>query len=248
MKQNKTVPIPQYFDRLSDADKKEYFELQKQISNPFCKNRRNRSLEAFKNVINLIHSYVVRNDEGDKDRSLVCGALWLDSGIAINTHQLSIISGRCKSSINGGFQALGYGTIPSGADCTNEILSHFPFMKKNFQEFRQWTIRQKMPGNYEPGTLSQMVAKQINEIGQNNNISDNSSEYDQITPPEDLYQTGSSELSLTDYVKQLIKKSDERKRLQQQQQQQSSIADDEFQFHNNLPEEPNIFDGFFSLS
>ena len=80
----------------------------------------------------------------DFKRSLVCGIVWLKNGIAINTHQLSILINKCKSSINGSFQSLGYGTIPTGCGTSNELITTFPFMRTNFAELRQWTMRMKV--------------------------------------------------------------------------------------------------------
>jgi hypothetical protein len=39
---------------------------------------------------------------------------------------------------------LGYGTIPSGADVSTEIINVFPFMKHEFGLLRHWTIRQRI--------------------------------------------------------------------------------------------------------
>jgi hypothetical protein len=91
-------------------------------------------------VLDSLRRYVL----DDNMRGLVCGILWLDRGIAINTHQLSIVTNKCKSSLNGSFQSLGYGTIPSGADVGPEIIKVFPFMKGQFGMLRQWTIRQRI--------------------------------------------------------------------------------------------------------
>jgi hypothetical protein len=94
--------------------------------------------DTFHDVLGQLKRYV-----GDSPtRGLVCGILWLDRGIAINTHHLSIVTNRCKSSINGSFQALGYGTVPSGADVAPEIERIFPFMTGQFALLRQWTVRQ----------------------------------------------------------------------------------------------------------
>jgi hypothetical protein len=88
-------------------------------------------------------------------RALVCGIIWLDNGFAINTHQLSLVSNRSKSSINASMQALGYGTVPSGADVAPQIEQAFPCLRGQSADLRQWTIRRKMDEMPPPGTLSQ---------------------------------------------------------------------------------------------
>jgi hypothetical protein len=135
---------PHFFERLSPSDQAGYESLRDRLCSPTCKNRRNKSNKTFQDVIETIRRYVIRGDDQDNDRGLVCGILWLDRGVAINTHQLSLVTNKCKSSINGSFQALGYGTIPSGADVPVEICKVFPFMNKHFALLRQWTIRQRL--------------------------------------------------------------------------------------------------------
>jgi hypothetical protein len=93
-------------------------------------------------MLDLIKAYAVRSDSDDLSRSLVCGIVWLSSGIAVNIQQLKLLSSKCKSSINGSFVQLGYLPIPSGADTAGELIQKFPFMKDQFSELRQWTIRQ----------------------------------------------------------------------------------------------------------
>jgi hypothetical protein len=131
---------PHFFDQLTPSEQSEYEALRRALASPSCKSRRNKSNETFQEVLDQLRRFV-----GDSTtRGLVCGIVWLDRRIAINTHQLSLVSNRCKSSINGSFQSLGYGTIPSGADVSPEIERIFPFMKGQFGLLRQWTIRQRI--------------------------------------------------------------------------------------------------------
>ena len=135
--------LPKYFDKLSYANQEEYKELRKKLDLPSCRNRRNRSLEVFEEILELVKDYVIRGDKDDSIRSLVCGIMWLSNGIAINTHQLALMISKCKSSINGCFKLLGYETIPTAADSASEIIRKYPFLKNNFAELRKWTIRKK---------------------------------------------------------------------------------------------------------
>jgi hypothetical protein len=141
---------PRFFEKLSAHDQAEYEALRGALWSPSCKNRRNKGNETFQEVLESLRRYVLRDDLDGNIRGLVCGILWLDRGIAINTHQLSIVTNKCKSSLNGSFQSLGYGTIPSGADVGPEIVKVFPFMKGQFALLRQWTIRQRIDDAQAP--------------------------------------------------------------------------------------------------
>ncbi|KAK8866480.1 hypothetical protein M9Y10_009444 [Tritrichomonas musculus] len=193
---------PQYFDLLPESDKKEYIELRNQLFDPKYKNRRNKSHEAFREVVQSIEKFVVKHDGNDWKRSLVCGIIWLDQSIAINTHQLRLLVDKCKSSINGSFQDLGYKTVPTGADSAKELITKFPFMRNNFSELRQWTIRQKSPSTtLLTDEIIEEIKKSEKEISKNttsieNNTFSNQNKtgsytlfydnQDEITPPPDL--------------------------------------------------------------
>lgn len=136
---------PIYWDKLSDAERKEYNEMKKAISSPACKTRRSKSVETFADVLETIKAYVMRGDEGDMIRGIVCGMYWSKDGdLAINTRQLRTLLNKCKSSINGSLQSLGYVSPHSTADTPSTIIGIFPFWKDNFRELRQWTIRRKL--------------------------------------------------------------------------------------------------------
>ncbi|OHT07400.1 hypothetical protein TRFO_24416 [Tritrichomonas foetus] len=141
---------PQYWDFLSAEDQNKYHHLKKQFTHPKYKNRRNKSNDVFKDIIKNIKRFVMRNDENDVIRSLVCGIIWIDDVIVINTHQLRILIDKCKSSINGSFQAIGYEAIPPASDSACELVSMYPFMKNNYGELRQWTSRQLIRESKNP--------------------------------------------------------------------------------------------------
>ncbi|OHT11771.1 hypothetical protein TRFO_18655 [Tritrichomonas foetus] len=155
------ISLPKYFERLSDEDKINYAKLKMAFAAPSCKNRRNKSTETFSEIITSLKAFVIRGDGADADRALVCGICWLDDAVAINTRQLRLLISKCKSSINGSFQLLGYGTVPSGSDSTTALIRYFPFMKDNFAELRQWTIRQKVTkSNPSPAQLVKLIQTQ----------------------------------------------------------------------------------------
>ena len=168
-------PEPQYWKTLSYKDQQEYAKLRKALSSPACKNRRNKSIATFAEIVDTIHNYVVQGDENDNKRALVCGITWIDDGVAINTHQLRLLISKCKSSINGSFQAMGYGTIPTASDSAGQLIQQFPFLKNNFPELRQWTVRKLITTSHSNLSLSEIVLKSSEEPKADQNTD--------ITPP-----------------------------------------------------------------
>jgi hypothetical protein len=129
----------QFYEKLTAEEQEGYEHLRESLTEPIYKGRRHQSTESFRQVLELLKNYV-----GDSTvRALVCGIIWLDHGLGINTHQLSRVCNRSKSSINGSMQALGYGTVPSGADVAPHFAQLFPSLKGDYGQLRQWTIRRR---------------------------------------------------------------------------------------------------------
>ena len=134
--------LPQYWELLGEADRREYLKIQSEFSSSNPENRKYKSTKIFRDFIDRLKGFVKQDNVFDKNRALVCGIYWFGNSIAINTRQLMVLISKCKSSINGSFQALGYGTIPPGTNSSFALIRLFPHLAKNFGELRQWTIRQ----------------------------------------------------------------------------------------------------------
>ena len=152
---------PAHYDILTDEDKAGYQELRKSLQSAFSLAPRSSKIsDSFESVVEQLRRYIICGDaSAELRRSLVCGIMWIDNVIAINTRQLCIIVGKCKSSVNSGLQAIGYTTIPTDANTATALTKAFPFMKSDFGEMRQWTFR-LMPAMhkdmtaYEPSNFS----------------------------------------------------------------------------------------------
>ncbi|OHT03885.1 hypothetical protein TRFO_28787 [Tritrichomonas foetus] len=150
---------PLYWDLLSKSDQSAYLTLQNAFNSSAMKRNRGHRLETFGDILDTIRDFSEHKDVDDWRRFLVCGVCWMDNAIAINTRQLRLLISRCKSSINGSLQKLGYITNPSHSKSWNALFAQIPLLKDNFAEIRQWTIRVKprisipnhsiMPNNFQ---------------------------------------------------------------------------------------------------
>ena len=50
---------PKYFEQLNENDKDEYQKLRVKLNSPAWKNRRNRSLETFQNIIDVVKNFAI---------------------------------------------------------------------------------------------------------------------------------------------------------------------------------------------
>lgn len=141
--------IDKFWACLNAFDKYQYNYLRLSLSNPSTKNMRNKRISSFKEAIDSIRAFSIRGQADDNLRCFICGIAWLPEGIAINTHQLKVTISKCKSSINGSLQKMGFTADLSRLDTTNAIVNYFPFLKDNNAELRKWSIR-KYPEGHQP--------------------------------------------------------------------------------------------------
>jgi hypothetical protein len=139
--------------QLSDADKFAYACLRSAISTNTLKSPRNRRVLTFTETLEAIKSYVLRSDRDSGLRALLCGLCWLPEGIAINTHQLRLLIPKCKSSINGSLQKLGYSMILGRSDSAEAMRNFFPLLRDNQAELRKWSLRKRAAPAFASGDL-----------------------------------------------------------------------------------------------
>jgi len=151
------LTAPQYWDFLCDLDKTQYIELKRDFTGSNVKRQRGGECETFDGVLDSIRAFAERDDENDWRRFLVCVVCWLDSAIAINTRQLRLLVSKCKSSINGSLQKMGYCTNTSHSESWRVLFPHIPLLKDQFCELRRWTIRYKGGGEAHPEALTIVV-------------------------------------------------------------------------------------------
>lgn len=141
---------PKFYNLLTDPDKAAYTRLRSALSSHVCRNRRGKRLETFAEMLAAIQTFCIRGEQDDWKRCLVCGVCWLSSGIAVNTRQLSLLIDKCKSSINGSLQKLGYSTIQSKNDSSTALTDFIPVLKNNFSELREWSVRMFVAATPQP--------------------------------------------------------------------------------------------------
>lgn len=133
---------PAHWQLLNQRDLEEYIIMRKAFNEEVGKSRKGERLESFMCRLTRIRKYIERGDVNDWKRSLVCGIVFLQNSIAINIQQLKNLIGKCKSSINGSLQQLGYTALPQGRDLSHEFICRIPYFQKDSSELKKWTIRE----------------------------------------------------------------------------------------------------------
>lgn len=133
------------FDLLSPTDQQLFLKLKNSIAPILIRGSKEKMQDNYTFILAQITKYVNAPNEDYWKRALVCGLVWLDQRLALNTRQLQIVINRCKSSINAGFQSIGFHNIATEPNDVSMLIKIFPFLKSNCTEARQWTIREFRP-------------------------------------------------------------------------------------------------------
>ncbi|OHT05304.1 hypothetical protein TRFO_27001 [Tritrichomonas foetus] len=155
--------FPKYWNLLSETDRYQYSIMRAEMSSPSNKNQRNKRIETFTDALDKIKKFAIREDNDDWKRCLVCGICWLPEGIAINTHQLRILIFKCKSSINGSLQKMGFNVNLGRTDAANAMVNSIPFLKDNSSELRQWTVRKKSINENDDEIIEEIIKEAVSE-------------------------------------------------------------------------------------
>jgi hypothetical protein len=122
-------------------DRKELLRLRavfhQQQKNPV----KDRRLVSFFNELQTVLEYTERSSSGFEERCIMAGVAFGGSFISVNTQQLKAFVGRCKSSINGSFQQLGFLALRTKAKARKCLLRCIPSMADQESLIRQWTVR-----------------------------------------------------------------------------------------------------------
>ncbi|OHT03036.1 hypothetical protein TRFO_29647 [Tritrichomonas foetus] len=190
--------LPKFFSLLCPLDQEQYEELQSYLSSKKCRNNRNKRVKKFSEMLSMIKDFCIRGETNDCDRCMVCGVCWLKNAIAINNRQLSLLIEKCKSSINGSLQRMGYIPLTTKSEIVNELYERIPILKGNFVELREWSLRYLSTQTPEPSVPEGMVftsppekcfqspQPNMNSIEWNSkmrNRSDMDSNFHQFSPP-----------------------------------------------------------------
>jgi hypothetical protein len=105
------------------------------------KSKKGERLDSFTDRLMKIRHFIEYRIDDDWKRSLVCGVFFLPNGLAMNIQQLRMLLGRCKSSINGSLQQLGYMAEPQSQGVNQEFVMRIPARSRDANELKKWTIR-----------------------------------------------------------------------------------------------------------
>ncbi|KAK8899011.1 hypothetical protein M9Y10_001307 [Tritrichomonas musculus] len=190
-------PHPVFWDRLTADDKAEFFRLRNQLHSYQKPTGKDPRVVTFRKELLSVLQFTERDEAHREERCILTGIAFAGPLICVNTRLLKSFLGRCKSSINGGFQQMGYVAIRTKGKARTCIVTVMRSLTSDPALLRQWTVRGASP-HAESCFVSSFNVSLLPEITQsdlnidNRSMSRSSSFF--IQKPEPLFQ-GSSILS-----------------------------------------------------
>ncbi|OHS94914.1 hypothetical protein TRFO_38933 [Tritrichomonas foetus] len=136
------APLPStYWNKLSSEDKIEFQKLRTNFHRSQKISSKDPRLVSFSNELHTILKFIEHDESGRENRTVLAGVAFAGPFICVNTRSLKSFLGRCKSSINGSFQQLGYVAIKTKSKARSCVLAILPTLINDQNILRQWTVR-----------------------------------------------------------------------------------------------------------
>jgi hypothetical protein len=139
------------FGILAVDDRTKYAAMAQQLRSEDLKYVRGQGSRAFHQILMTVLAFCHPGTPDDWRRYVACGICPLEHGLATNTRQLAALLGRSKSTINGGFGAIGFHSYPACGDDWQELGRKMH--SSDSVAMRSWTIRRPRvarEGNSDP--------------------------------------------------------------------------------------------------
>ena len=171
VKPDPSLPIA-YWNQLSQDDKDEFIRLRTSLqqSQKQSNTVKDSRLMAFSNEMKTILKFIEHDESGRQQRSILTGVAFAGPFICVNTRQLKNFLGRCKSSINGSLQQLGYIAVKTKSKARSCVLAVMPLLSNDVNLLRQWTVRGASEdalfcfvSNFQPNPMPIITSEDLNE-------------------------------------------------------------------------------------
>jgi len=141
-RRNQEISLPpSYWNALSQDDRTEFVRLRSHFLQGQKISSKDRRIVTFRKELIAVLKYIERSDSCVEERSVLVGVCFAGPFICVNTRQLKNFLGRCKSSINGSFQQMGYVALRTKAKARSCVLAVMPSLQNDTNILRQWTVR-----------------------------------------------------------------------------------------------------------
>jgi hypothetical protein len=134
-------PAPAFWNRLSSDDKSEFMRLRSQFHGGQQSSTKDSRVVSLRNELTQILQFLERDEANREPRSILAGIAFAGPYVCVNTRVLKSFLGRCKSSVNGGLQQMGYVAIKTSTTARRCIITVMRTLASDPTLLRQWSVR-----------------------------------------------------------------------------------------------------------
>jgi hypothetical protein len=156
------VPEP-FWQELSDEDQQAFLALYQSLRRECAITSKDRRAITFHRELISVVKFLERSPDGIRSRALVAGVCFAGPVVLMDTRMLKMLLGRCKSSINGCFQNLGFTALRSKSKARLCVTTMLPTLQRHPDCLRQWTARH-MSDTANVGFVSSLPYQELPEI------------------------------------------------------------------------------------
>lgn len=130
-----------HWTALSREDQTTFMQLHLHFIRQQKEHMKDRRNNTFFNDIQCLLQFIEYSPIRKDDRAICVGLACSGPYVCVNTQQIKIILGRCKSSINNSFQMIGYEAVKTKGKSREAILAIIPALSNEQNTLRKWTVR-----------------------------------------------------------------------------------------------------------
>lgn len=130
-----------HWTALSREDQSSFMQLHLHFIRQQKEHMKDRRNNTFFNDIQCLLQFIEYSPIRKDDRAICVGLACSGPFVCVNTQQIKIILGRCKSSINNSFQMIGYEAVKTKGKSRDAILAIIPALSNEQNTLRKWTVR-----------------------------------------------------------------------------------------------------------
>ncbi|OHT13923.1 hypothetical protein TRFO_15819 [Tritrichomonas foetus] len=158
------IELPEYFDLLDSSNQSQFCQLRAILASDNFRYNKSHSCNTIELILTMIKVFCLKDNEDDWKRCLVCGVIFFDKYVAINTRQLSTVLLKSKATLNAILFKAGYAPLQKSDEAYQSFQERMPYLRNHPMKFREWTVR-TLRVSVPPGAHYIQV-KQPNKIDQ----------------------------------------------------------------------------------
>ncbi|OHS96107.1 hypothetical protein TRFO_37748 [Tritrichomonas foetus] len=166
-----SIENPEYFDLLDQDDQLQFNQFRALIASDKFRYKKCNSGKTIELILSMIKIFCMKDEKTDWKRCLVCGVMFFEGKVALNSKQLANVLLKCRTTLNSVLLKAGYTPLPKNEKNYRQLEERIPYLQNHKTRRREWTIRKGV------GIYSLNHNQQTSNIQQVHDMVFNSTDY-----------------------------------------------------------------------